>query len=175
MVVPSRDFGRPPGLPGLAVPEMDAAVPLESGERLSVRTEHHIGEPGLVGPQREPILVNELPEIAPIPASEIGGIRRWPLEVKETSKLANVVIVPGSQGEFGPCGVDGLVQLFLGGAELDVGLVSVAARRGLFRPCKNSRLPFRRARRQAWSGAWPGRGTNPSPAPSSPWRGPAPP
>src|SRR5262249_13212838 len=71
---PRRDPRRPPQLPGGAVPDPDVAVPLEAGEGLTVGAELHVGEAYLpiVGLEREPILVAELPEIAPLPAAAVG-------------------------------------------------------------------------------------------------------
>ncbi len=151
--------------PVLAVPELDAAVPLEAGEGLPVGTEHHVAEPiteagvgagaaglpvgiehhvaepALAGPECEPILAVELPEISPLPAPEVGLARIRPQEVEETAKPPDLVIVPGGQGEAGAGGVHGPAQLLVPGAEGDVGLVGLAAGRGLLRPCELSPLP----------------------------------
>ena len=79
--------------------------------------------------------MSELPEIAPLPAAEVGLARSWPQQVEETAQAADVGGVPGGQGEVGAGGVHGPAQLFLGGEEAGVGLVGLAAGRGLVRPC----------------------------------------
>src|SRR5262249_52151846 len=86
MDVPSRDPDRAPRSPGVAIPELDAAVPLEAGEGQAVGAEDHVGEPTLVTPECEPIVVKELPEVAPLPAAEAGLARAWPQQVEETAK-----------------------------------------------------------------------------------------
>ena len=87
--------------PGAPVPEMDAAFPLEASEGFPVGTELHVGETVILGPEREPFLVSELPEIAPLPAAEVGLAVGRPQEVEEIAKAADVVGVPGGQGEVG--------------------------------------------------------------------------
>ena len=67
-------------------PRAGCGLSLEAGEGLPVGTEHHVGEIVLLGPEREPILVGELPEIAPLPAAEVGLARGRPQQVEETAE-----------------------------------------------------------------------------------------
>ena len=135
---------------------------LEAGEGFPVGTERHVDEPDLLEPKREPILVSELPEIAPLPAAEVGLARRWPQEVEETAKAADVVGVPGGQGQVGAGGVHGPAELLLGGEEAGVGLVGLATGRGLLRPCAIRTSPGASRRLASLAGSGPGCGTAPS-------------
>ena len=110
-----RDPCRPPEFPRVPVPELDEAVLLEAGEGLPVGTECHVSEDVLASPEREPILVRELPEVTPLPSAGVGLATAWPQEVDQAAKAANVVVVPGGEGEVGAGRVNGMAQLVLGG------------------------------------------------------------
>ena len=76
------------------------------------------------------------------------------MQVEETAKAADVVGVPGGQGEVGAGGVHGPAQLLLGGAEAGVGLVGLAAGRGLLRPARSALPCASLALAARWVSAW---------------------
>ena len=130
---------------------MDAAVALQASERLPVGTELHVAEFGsrrvhvmmsagrhvmtrrpiagtvILGPKGEPFLVSELPEIAPLPAAAVGLAIGRPQQVEQIAKAADVVGVPGGQGQVGARRVQRLAQLLLRHAEARVRPIGVLA------------------------------------------------
>src|SRR4051794_38505832 len=124
------DPDRPPRLAGVPVPELDATVPLEAGEGLPVGTERYVQKTVFLDLEREPVLVNELPEIAPLPAAEVRFARSRLEQTEERACLAGVVGSPGRKREVRAGGVHRGVERLLDTAQAGVGLVGLPAGRG---------------------------------------------
>ena len=104
---------------------------LETGEGLPVGTERHVQEKVPLGRERQTVLVSELPEIAPLPATEFRFARSGPEPIEQNAELAGVVGFPGGQGEVRARGVNRPVERLLGGNQAGIGFIGLAAGRSL--------------------------------------------